>query len=51
APVPLACMFKYVYSLRSMSQGRGQYTMVFDHYAAVPAHVSREIQEKYSVVK
>ncbi|KGB27324.1 elongation factor G [Candidatus Liberibacter solanacearum] len=51
AHVPLACMFKYVDSLRSMSQGRGQYTMVFDHYAAVPAHVSREIQEKYSVVK
>lgn len=30
AHVPLACMFKYVDSLRSMSQGRGQYTMVFD---------------------
>ncbi|AKK19833.1 elongation factor G [Candidatus Liberibacter africanus] len=51
AHVPLACMFKYVDSLRSMSQGRGQYTMVFDHYAPVPAHVSKEIQEKYSVAK
>ncbi|ACT56737.1 elongation factor G [Candidatus Liberibacter asiaticus] len=51
AHVPLSCMFKYVDSLRSMSQGRGQYTMIFDHYAPVPAHVSKEIQEKYSVVK
>jgi hypothetical protein len=32
--VPLANMFKYVDTLRSMSQGRAQYTMVFDHYAA-----------------
>ncbi|MBL0849179.1 MAG: elongation factor G [Candidatus Liberibacter ctenarytainae] len=49
--VPLANMFKYVDNLRSMSQGRGQYVMVFDHYAAVPANVSKEIQEKYSVAK
>jgi elongation factor G len=33
AHVPLANMFKYVDTLRSMSQGRAQYTMVFDHYA------------------
>ena len=32
--VPLANMFKYVDSLRSMSQGRAQYTMTFDHYDA-----------------
>ncbi|MEG8099344.1 elongation factor G [Candidatus Liberibacter brunswickensis] len=51
AHVPLACMFKYVDSLRSMSQGRGQYTMVFDHYSPVPVHVSKEIQEKYSIAK
>ncbi len=48
AHVPLANMFKYVDNLRSMSQGRAQYTMQFDHYAAVPAAVSKEIQEKYT---
>jgi elongation factor G len=32
AMVPLANMFGYVNNLRSMSQGRAQYTMVFDHY-------------------
>ncbi len=36
AMVPLANMFKYLDSLRSMSQGRAQYTMTFDHYAAMP---------------
>jgi elongation factor G len=46
--VPLANMFKYVDTLRSMSQGRAQYTMVFDHYAAVPSNVSQEIQAKYA---
>ena len=34
AMVPLANMFGYVNKLRSMSQGRAQYTMQFDHYAA-----------------
>ncbi len=48
AHVPLANMFKYVDNLRSMSQGRAQYSMVFDHYAPVPAAVSKEIQEKYT---
>ena len=36
AMVPLANMFGYVNSLRSMSQGRAQYTMTFDHYEQVP---------------
>jgi elongation factor G len=36
AMVPLANMFGYVNTLRSMSQGRAQYTMQFDHYAQVP---------------
>ncbi|MEO6394437.1 MAG: elongation factor G, partial [Devosia sp.] len=36
AMVPLANMFGYVNSLRSMSQGRAQYTMTFDHYERVP---------------
>jgi elongation factor G len=48
AHVPLANMFKYVDTLRSMSQGRAQYTMQFDHYAPVPTAVAQEIQEKYA---
>ncbi|WP_412057802.1 elongation factor G [Bartonella sp. DGB2] len=48
AMVPLANMFGYVNSLRSMSQGRAQYTMQFDHYEPVPAAVSQEIQKKYA---
>ncbi len=41
--VPLACMFGYVNTLRSMSQGRAQYTMQFDHYEQVPQHVADEV--------
>ncbi|MEZ5872340.1 MAG: elongation factor G, partial [Nitratireductor sp.] len=48
AHVPLANMFKYVDTLRSMSQGRAQYTMHFDHYSPVPSAVSQEIQAKYA---
>ncbi|PRX07324.1 UNVERIFIED_ORG: translation elongation factor 2 (EF-2/EF-G) [Martelella mediterranea] len=48
AQVPLANMFKYVDTLRSMSQGRAQYSMVFDHNAPVPSNVAQEIQAKYS---
>ncbi|WP_457582935.1 elongation factor G [Ensifer canadensis] len=48
ANVPLANMFKYVDNLRSMSQGRAQYTMTFDHYSPVPSNVAQEIQAKYS---
>lgn len=44
--VPLATMFGYVNNLRSMSQGRAQYTMTFDHYAEVPKNVADEIQKK-----
>ncbi|MCA1974636.1 MAG: elongation factor G [Caenispirillum sp.] len=46
AMVPLANMFGYVNNLRSMSQGRAQYTMLFDHYAEVPSNVSDEIRAK-----
>ena len=46
AMVPLANMFGYVNTLRSMSQGRAQYSMVFDHYADVPANVAEEICAK-----
>jgi elongation factor G len=48
AMVPLANMFGYVNTLRSMSQGRAQYTMQFDHYAQVPSQVAQEIQSKYA---
>jgi elongation factor G len=40
ADVPLAAMFGYVNSLRSMTQGRATYTMQFSHYAEVPASVA-----------
>ncbi|MBB5701735.1 elongation factor G [Ochrobactrum daejeonense] len=48
ANVPLANMFGYVNSLRSMSQGRAQYTMQFDHYEPVPTAVAQEIQKKFA---
>jgi len=44
--VPLANMFGYVNTLRSMSQGRAQFSMTFDHYAPVPNQVSEEIQTR-----
>jgi elongation factor G len=46
ATVPLANMFGYVNTLRSMSQGRAQFTMHFDHYAQVPAAVADEVRAK-----
>ncbi len=46
AMVPLANMFGYVNELRSMSQGRAQYTMLFDHYQKVPQAVSDEVRAK-----
>ena len=46
AMVPLANMFGYVNTLRSMSQGRAQYSMHFDHYSEVPQNVSDEIRAK-----
>jgi elongation factor G len=48
AKVPLANMFGYVNQLRSMSQGRAQYTMQFDHYAQVPKAEAEEIQAKFA---
>ena len=48
AMVPLATMFGYVNTLRSLSQGRAQFTMHFDHYAAVPQMVADEIRAKYA---
>ena len=46
--VPLANMFGYINTLRSMSSGRAQFTMQFDHYDPVPQNISEEIQAKYA---
>jgi elongation factor G len=46
AMVPLANMFGYVNTLRSMSQGRAQYTMQFDHYDPVPQAIADEVRAK-----
>ena len=46
AMVPLANLFGYVNTLRSMSQGRAQFTMLFDHYDQVPQHIADEIKAK-----
>jgi elongation factor G len=44
--VPLAEMFGYATSLRSRTQGRGTYSMVFDHYEEVPKSIGEEIIKK-----
>jgi elongation factor G len=48
AMVPLANMFGYVNTLRSMTQGRATFTMQFDHYEQVPSSVAQEVQAKYA---
>jgi len=48
AMVPLANMFGYINNLRSMTSGRAVFTMLFDHYDAVPENISQEIQKKYA---
>ena len=48
AMVPLANMFGYVNALRSFSQGRASFSMVFDHYAEVPRNVAEEVIAKYA---
>jgi len=48
AMVPLANMFGYVNNLRSMSQGRAQYTMQFDHYAQAPQGIAEEVKAKFA---
>ena len=48
AMVPLANMFGYINNLRSMSSGRANFSMVFDHYDTVPQNISDEIQKKYA---
>ncbi len=46
AMVPLSCMFGYVSTLRSMSQGRAIYSMQFDHYADVPKAIVEKMTKK-----
>ncbi|MFQ7076926.1 MAG: hypothetical protein ACLRSW_02790 [Christensenellaceae bacterium] len=46
AEVPLSEMFGYATELRSRTQGRGQFTMQFDHYSEVPSNISKDIVEK-----
>ncbi len=46
--VPLANMFGYINTLRSMSQGRGNYTMQYDHYEEVPRAVADEVVKKFA---
>jgi len=41
----LAEMFGYATSLRSMTQGRGNFTMEFDHYEEVPSNIAQQIAE------
>jgi elongation factor G len=48
AMVPLANMFGYVNTLRSMTQGRAQFHMDYDHYEAVPQAVADEVVKKYA---
>ena len=49
--VPLATMFGYATQLRSMTQGRGNYTMEFDHYQEVPKNIADEIAGNKNEVK
>ncbi|USI71843.1 elongation factor G [Sphingomonas morindae] len=46
AMVPLANMFGYVNQLRSFTQGRAQYSMIFSHYDEVPSNVAEEVKAK-----
>jgi elongation factor G len=48
AMVPLANMFGYINTLRSMTQGRAQYSMQFDHYQQVPQNIADEVKAKYA---
>ena len=46
AEIPLSEMFGYATELRSRTQGRGQFTMQFDHYNEVPNNISKDIIER-----
>ena len=51
AQVPLTQMFTYANDLRSITGGRGSYTMKFSHYEQVPAKITNEIISKYQSEK
>jgi len=51
AMVPLAEMFTYAIDLRSITQGRGSFSMEFDHYEEVPGHIAQTIIEKHQAEK
>jgi len=51
AQVPLAQMFTYANDLRSITGGRGSYTMKFSHYEQVPAKIANEIISRYQAKK
>lgn len=46
AQAPLAEMYRYAIDLKSITQGRGSFNMVFDHYEDVPHQIAKEIIEK-----
>jgi elongation factor G len=46
--VPLANMFGYENTLRSMNQGRAQYSMIIDNYEQVPQNVQDEVKAKFA---
>jgi elongation factor G len=48
AEVPESEMFKYVTTLKSMTQGRGSFTMTFDHYEQVPGDLEMKLKEEYA---
>ena len=48
---PMSEMFRYAIDLRSITQGRGNFTMAFDHYAEVPQRQAEAIIEAYKKEK
>ena len=51
AQVPLSSMYRFPIDLRSMTQGRGRYTMKFSHYEEVPAHAAQTVIAAYQKAK
>jgi elongation factor G len=51
AQVPLASMYRFPIDLRSITQGRGRYTMKFSHYEEVPAHAAQPVISAYQKAK
>jgi elongation factor G len=51
AKVPLEEMYKYVNELKSITGGRGTYTMSFSHYEVVPSNIAQGIIEKAKATK